>query len=511
MNNANHKQIGINVIFLFLRSILIILINLYAARVLLRKLGIEDYGIYNVVGGIIVTFNSFRLFFSSSIQRFLNFAKGQGDFNQLNKIFCIGVEIQVFLAIVLLIIMETIGLIAFINLNLTQEQFETAKVLYQLSIATAIVSMLTVPYDAVIIANEKMNVFAFFSIFDNLMRLIAIFLISLGPFHRLINYAILVLLVSVIIRFTSAFYCSHTFMEAHFKWTWDKQIFRKMGTFAGWNFFGNTGFSLTHEGVNYVLNIIGGIHLNAARTIVYQIFNALSSLTNNISVAFKPQTNAFAGKDDKSIFYGLLCYNAKTMFVLYIMITIPLIILSYHVVHLWLGQVPDFVVAFIPLIGLYNLLRTLHEPIDLFFNSLGELKYYQLIEISSMILNIPLSVFLLKIGMPLGTVFLGMSFIEIINHICIVSLATLKFKFPIKQFIKDVYIPFFIMLFISLIIFTIYRVYLQPDLNFISLLFYSILAECFLALTAYFYVLKKQERKNIINFAISKIKKTGSV
>lgn len=488
-----------NSVFLFVRSIIVILLGFYAARVLLEKLGIEDFGVYNIVSGVVLMFHSLRIFFSSAIQRFLNYTKGQRDDKKLNQIFNTGVQIQIVLAVLFFILMETLGLIVFMHLNLTPEQFSVAKVLFQLAIVTAIVSMLTVPYDALLIANEKMDVYALLSILDHALRLGIIFLISIGPLQQLVNYSILLLMVTVLMLGITALYCHRHFHEAKFHWKWNKPLVMDMGKFAGWNFLGNTGNQLTHEGVNYILNLMGGVTVNAARTIAYQMMGGVSTLVMNVNTAYKPQINASAAYDDKSTFYKLLGYNAKVTFFFYLLIVMPLLIFARPIVQFWLGQVPAYVIPFLLSISVYHLLRSLHELVNQFFISIGEMKEYQIIEICVMVLILPLAYLLLKGGHPFWTVFIGMSVLEVVNHSATVWLATRKYHFPLRYFVKEVYVPFLLMTMVSgLTFFCSYFLGWADVKSPLQGLFHVVLVESFLILIISAFFLKKAERDDMV-------------
>jgi len=493
----NKQAIAKNALFLFFRSIVTICIGLFASRVLLQKLGVDDYGVYNVVGGIVIMFNSLRTFFSSAIQRFLNYSKGLNDNTLLNNIFNTGLEIQLVLAAIFLIIMESVGLLFLYNLNLTEVQFSSARIIYQLSVFTAIVSILTVPYDALIIANERMNIFAWFSILDSTLRLVIIYLIHKGPFSNLVNYAILLLLVSIVIRSANALYCKFHFQESKLRRVWDKKLMKRMGQFAGWNFLGNTGFSLTHEGINYILNIMGGVAVNAARAIVYQVMSALNIFVGNINVAFKPQTNASVVEDDKRNFNDLLCYNAKATVSFYLLLILPVVIFARPLVQLWLGQIPDYVVSFIIAISVYYLVRAFHTPIDLFYNSIGELKLYQVIELSLMLLNLPLAYIFLSNDLPYWSVFLGMALVEVLNHISIVTLATVKYGFPLHKFMHEVYKPF---VYIVIVCFSIlYVAFIRKvwEQNLFVIIVTTFVVECAVLIAIYSIVMNTMERNSL--------------
>ena len=495
---VNKARIISNAFFLMLRSVVTIFIGLYASRLLLEKLGVESYGLYYIVGGIVVMFNSLRTFFSSSIQRFLNYTKGLGDNQKLSRVFNVGVAIQLLLSLLFFILLESVGLYAFNHLNLPANHLVDAKMVFQISILTAIVSMLTVPFDAIIIANERMGVFSFFSIIDSSLRLAIIYLIAAGPFDQLVNYSLLMLVVAVITLLLNASYSFVKFEEVSLTPVWDRTLVMEMGEFAGWNFLGNTGFSLTHEGINYLLNLMGGVTVNAARAIVYQVMSAVNILVGNITIAFKPQTNASVTNKDKNNFYDLLFLNAKTTFSLYVVVMLPFVIFSNQIIKLWLGNVPPYVISFLLAISVYYMFRTIHSSLDLFYTSIGEMKYYQIIEFCMLILNIPTSYLVLFFGFPFWTVFLTMTIIEMINHISIVLLAFLKYNFPLKYFAKEVYVPFGLLSLSTIgISWTAHHLLNIAEVSMFLFLLCFVLVESFLTIAIYLFVLRKQERTAI--------------
>ena len=503
---SSKRLIAKNTVFLVGRSIFGILIGLYASRILLAKLGIENYGTYHIVGGVVVMFNSIRSLFTNAIQRYLNYSKG--DTQKQNLIFNTGIQVQLILVGVFLIIAESIGLYAVLHLNLSEEQFKAAHVVYQLSVAAAVILMLTIPYDALIISKEKMNVFAWLSILGQVLSLGIIYLIGLGPFSLLVNYAILVFAVSLFLRYVSVTYCQRHFEESRIRKIHDKTLISEMTAFAGWNFLGRTGLYVSHQGIDYILNLTGGVVVNAARSITYSVMKGANALVGNANMAFKPQTNAAAANEDKKEFYRLLGYNAKTAYVCYLLIIVPLLIFAKQVIGLWLGQVPDYVITFLLAISSYHLLRSLHELVNQFFISIGEMKWYQIIEISTMALIVPVSWLLLKSGFPFWTVFVCMTLFEIINHVSTLWLAVKKYGFPLHYYVKDVYFPFIVMSLISLLlIYGGYSIGMPHVEQWTNIILWSVIIDGALTTAVAYIVLKKQERGYLINMVVSWIKR----
>ena len=493
-----------NSVFLVTRSILGLVIGLYTSRVLLAKLGIDDYGVYHVVGSVVIMFNSIRSLFTNAIQRFLNYAKG--DVDKQNEIFNTGIRVQLILAVVFVSLAESIGLYAFLHLNLSEEQFAAAHIVYQLSVATAVVSMMTIPYDALIIAKERMNVFAWLSVLGMLLNLGIVYLISIGPFSTLVNYAVLVFVVSLLLRFVSAVYCKRHFEESKVCSFHNSALIREMGRFAGWNFLGRTGLYVSHQGIDYILNLSGGVVVNAARSIAYRVMGAANMLVNNANMAFKPQTNAAAADRDKHEFYKLLGYNAKTAFVCYLLIVVPLLIFARQVIGLWLGQVPEHVVAFLLAISPYYLLRTVHELVNQFFISIGEMKGYQVIEISTMAFIVPGAWLLLRGGYPFWTVFVCMAVFEALNHACTVWFASTRYGFPWRYFTKDVYLPF-----VAMTVIAFSMVYggrtsgLAESVSFLEVAGWCLVIEWIMLALVACIVLKRQEREMLYGLLAKKL------
>ena len=499
LEGRSNQLIAKNSVFLVTRSILGLVIGLYTSRVLLAKLGIDDYGVYHVVGSVVIMFGSIRILFLNSIQRFLNYSKGDGC--QQKQIFNTGLQVQLMLAGVFVVLAETVGLYAFLQLNLNDSQFLPAHVVYQLSVAAAVVSMLTIPYDALIIANERMNVFAWFAIINQVLNLVIIYLINIGPFSQLVNYAILVFLVSLLLRFISVVYCKRQFEESVVQWKYNRPLMAEMAGFAGWNFLGNTGFFVTHEGINYILNLSGGVVVNAARSISYNVMKSVNALVGNVNMAFMPQTNAAAASIDKNEFYRLLGYNAKTAYVCFLLLIAPLLVFARQVIGLWLGQVPEYVIDFLWAITPYYLLRSLHELINQFFISIGEMKWYQIIEIVTMVFIVPTAYLLLRNGYPFWTVFVCMALFEVANHVGTVWLAVKQYNFPIWYFIKDVYGPFVMMAALSFVmVFAAYYTRLSQTECILSILVGCLCIEGILMAAVAYTVLTGQERKYIINY-----------
>lgn len=384
----------------------LLLISLYTSRILLQQLGVEDFGVYNLVGSIIALLSSIRGMFASSTQRFLNYEMGKGHLENLQVIFNISVAINLFLSIVFVVFVEAIGYWFFTyKLNIDPSRYYAAVCVFQLSVVNSVVMIMTTPFDAVIIANERMGFYACISILEGILKLAVVFLLVWWAGDKLIMYSVLLLCVSFIIRAINAVYCRRHFPESHYKMCWDERIFKNMSSFAGWNFLGNLGFSLSNEGVNMVLNIFGGPIVNAARGIAYQVRSALNLFLSNANKAIDPYSTKIYAHDDKTLFFKTMFFTSKALFSVYMCMAVPLFFNTDSVLGIWLGIIPAYSVIFIKLILIMGLMKSFFSPINLLFFSANKVKHYQMINIVMSLMIVLFSWIVLKMGFPYYSVF----------------------------------------------------------------------------------------------------------
>lgn len=498
--SQNNKTIVRNTLFLYLRKFLTMFIGLYSSRLLLKYLGIDNFGLYGLIGSIVVTFNSLKSLFASSIQRFLNVDRGNSS-QGASKIFSIGLVIHLGIAVLFLIVVEVIGLLVIPDLNIAPEKISVAQWVLQFTILTAIMSIITVPYDAVIMAYEKFDAYAFISILDCILKLTIIFCIALSPLDSVITYSMLLFFVAVIIRSVNVIYCRKKLKaETRFHFVKDKTLIKEMTGFAGWNFFGNLGFSLTNEGINFILNLFGGVVANAARTIAYQVNTTLKSFLSDIGIAFIPQSMIAYSKGDSDRFYSLQLFNSKLSFSICLILGTPIILFTREIIELWLGEAPLYAVQFIQTLIFYTIIRCWHTPIDTFFKAANKMRGYQIIEISVLVLNLPLSWLALSLGFPLYSAFIVMIIVEVINLSLITIWGRTKFGFDLHLFIKRLVGPCLIALAIISVLALTYK-HLHPSVsNFLQCCIgvaISMLATLFIL---FFTLFDKSQRSAVMNF-----------
>lgn len=479
---------------LYIRTFVILAIALYTSRLLLANLGVTDFGLYNLVAGVVGLFSSLKGVFASSVQRFLNYEKGLGNADGEHRVFCISVIVHILIAIVFALIVEAFG-IWFINhkLNIPEGSINTTLFVFHCSIATACITILSTPYDAAIIANEKMNAFAWISILDAVLKLIVIFLIAILPFENIRSYAILLVCIALFIRGINVLYCRR-FPECRFVFLWDKSLFKNLTSFASWNFFGNTAYALVNEGLNMMLNIYGGVVANAARGIAYQVRVAVGQLSGNLLVASQPYIIQQAAGGNRDETFRNINEVSRILFFIMAITVLPLIVYCEQILELWLTTPPPYAVIFTRLILFYSVIRTLHGPIDLLFKAVGKIRKYQLVDSCSLLLSLPVSYGLLKMGCPVYGVFVAMSGVEIVTLFSIVGMAYFEVGFAICSYLKEVIASAILTEVLLFFLGIIFYIFLQTDI-LIGLIGYMVALVLISLVIMYICILTLDEKK----------------
>lgn len=414
-----------NTILLYIRLFIVILLSFYTSRVLLQALGVTDFGVYSVVGGIAAMFASLKGAFSSASQRFYNYEIGQSNSDEnITRIFNTSILIHLLIAVILLLLLECVGLYMVNNvLSIPSDRLAAANVILQISIGSTFISTLAIPFDAMIMARERMNFYALVSVVDSVLKLMFVFGLNYSNGDRLVLYGLIMFGISLLNFLLSSVYCMKEFRQCRIRFNYDRDEVRKIAEFGGWNFLGNLGFSLCHEAANFILNIFGGVIANAARGVVYQLRNAIMLFLSNALVAVRPQATQEFASNNKYGFYRVIFYSTKLVYFIALCMAIPLFIYAYDVFELWLGQVPEYAVIFMRVSLIHMMIRSFHEPIDLIFKSAGKLKVYQLTSLSCQALILPITFTMLKLGFPIYYVFINMCIAELVEYILIVNLA----------------------------------------------------------------------------------------
>ena len=405
-NSVNNKRIAKNTLLLYVRMFFVMAVTLFTSRVVLATLGVTDFGIYNVVGGVVAMMGILNNAMAVSTQRYLTFELGRGDAVRLKQVFCMCLAIFVMLAVVVVVLGETVGL-WFLNSKMTipADRMVAANWVYQFSILACVASLIVTPYNAVIIARERMNVYAYVGILEVVLKLAVVYLLLVIPVDRLTTYGLLILLSQIVIAVIYMLYCTRHFAEARYRVYWDGSLFRELVSYSGWNLFGSAAGVVKGQGLNILLNMFFTPAVNAARGIAYQVNAAITQFFTNFYTAVRPQITKYYAQGDMEEMTKLIFRSSKMSFYLIMLISMPVIIEAPYIVSLWLGQLPEYVVPFTRLIIAISAIDAMASPLMTAAHATGHIRLYQSSVGTMVMLNIPVSYVFLRLGFPPLTVF----------------------------------------------------------------------------------------------------------
>ena len=508
--SVNNKRIAKNTLLLYVRMLFTMAVSLFTSRVILNTLGVEDYGIYNVVGGIVTMFSVLSGSLSASISRFITFELGKGNFERLKTIFSTGVNIQIGMSVLIIAIAEVVG-IWFLNtkMNIPTERLLAANWVFQCAIFTFVLNLLSVPYNAAIIAHEKMSAFAYISVIEVTLKLIIVYMLLISPFDRLGTYAVLLLLVGAAIRFIYGYYCKRHFEECTYHFVIDKPILKEMTGFAGWNFFGNGAYMLNTQGVNILMNLYFGVAVNAARGVATQVDAALKQFVNNFTTAVNPQITKSYAQGDLDYMHKLVCRSAKFSAFLMMFFAVPIILETNTILTIWLKTVPDYAVIFLQWIIISSFMDTvLANSLVTSMFATGKIKGYQIIVTTVGCLVFPLSWIAFKLGFEPQVGYI--LYFIIYTILLFVRLYLLKdmVKLPVMMYIREVLYKLAPVIVVGFAIPGI--LILTMDAGWLRLILVCLLSVLVTAESEYFIGLSNKEKDFVaekIKLVIEKIKK----
>lgn len=439
MLDSKYKRMAKNAGMLYFRMLLTMAVSLYTSRVILQTLGVEDFGIYNVVAGFVTMLGFLNGAMSSATQRFLAFELGQSGKKDMRGIFSMSMNIHILIAVLVLLIGETLGL-WFVRTQLTIpiDKMVAAEWVFHLALLSFMVSIVSVPYNALIIAHEKMNIFALVSILNVMLKLLIVFMLSWFGMDKLILYALLSLAVVFAIFLVYRSYCKSKFIESRFRLYWDRRLFNIMLSYTGWNLWGNIAAVMSGQGINVLLNIFFGPTVNAARAIAMQVSGALNSFVQNLQVAINPQIIKSYAAQDMDYMHKLVCYGAKYNFFVLLFLSMPVLINIDTILQVWLGVVPEYTSVFVQLTIFNILVDSISAPLMTSAQATGKIKLYQLIVGGLLLLNLPFSYIVLRKGYePYIVVYVGI-FLSVVALIARLVILKKLVYLPLTEYIKEV-------------------------------------------------------------------------
>ena len=395
----NNKRIARNTMLLYIRMLIMMIVSLYTSRVVLEALGVTDYGIYNVVGGIVSMLGFLNSSMSNAVQRFLSFEMGKGTDGRVSHIFNIALLAHSFIAIVVFVILEIVGTWYLNNhLVVPHERMEAANWVLQCTIVTTFFAIMQVPYNGIIIAKEDMGIYAYISVFEAFMRLSIVYLLLMGSFDRLKLYAVLMMAVTLVVLLINRVYCIKKYRETHFRFVRDKLLLKDMTTFALWNMIGEIAWVMTGQGVNIILNLFFGPSINAARGLAEQVNAAVMRFINNFQVALNPQITKSYSSGDIEDMKKLLYMGTKISYFVLFFLAFPIIIEMDFILGLWLHDIPPHTTLFCQLILVSSLTACVSNLLAQVARAYGKIRKYQMIVSLFLMLNFPLSYIILLLG-----------------------------------------------------------------------------------------------------------------
>ena len=490
----NNKRIAKNTLLLYGRMLLTMAISLYTSRVILKVLGVEDFGIYNVVGGIISMFAFINGGMVAATQRYITFEIGSGNTNQLKKVFSTSLQIHAIISVIIIILGETVGLWFLLEkLVIPESRMSAAIWVYQLSIVACIVNIMSIPYNADIIAHEKMSAFAYISIVEVVLKLLIVYMLVFSPLDKLIVYAVLLLVVQIAIRLIYTTYCKKHFEETSYSKCCDKSLVKEMASFAGWSFWGSLAGILYTQGLNMMLNIFFGPVVNAARAIAVQVQSAVQQFVTNFQMAINPQITKSYAKGDLNQMHNLMFRSARFSFLLLLLITLPVLLETNFLLTVWLKTVPENTVVFTQIMICIALIYTTANPCVIANQATGKVKIYQAVVGGILLTILPISYIVLKLGAPAYSVF--------IVHFCIESIAQFFRMYMLRklinlriwEYIKNIYIPIIATMIVAIIL-PIF-VHKQFEEGWIRLLMVTLTCIVSVGLSVFFIGFTKHERE----------------
>lgn len=452
--SANNKRIAKNTLLLYFRMLFTMGVSLYTSRIVLHVLGVDDYGIYNVVGGVVMMFAFLSSSMGAASSRYITFGLGRGDLFHLKKVFSSIVSIHFCLAILVLLLSETVGLWFLLHkMQIPPDRVNAAVWVYQFSVLTLLTSIMSIPYNAVIIAHERMKAFAFISILDVLLKLLGVYLLVFVAMDKLKLYAGLLFFIQLVDQSIYWFYCRRHFEESRFRFIWDKPLFREIFVFAGWTMNGNLAVVGYTQGLNILLNLFFGPAVNAARGIAVQVQGVILRFCDNFQTALNPQLTKSYAQGELSYMHQLLVTSSKYSFFLLIFLSMPVMFQTEQILNWWLGIVPPYTVIFLRLVLLTSMLSALADPVIVSVHATGRLKKFQLIEGTMLLSIVPIAYLLLKFAhVPPESVFVVHLIVEIFTQFARVRIVLPMIGMKRSVYVKKVIYPILKVSLISIIV-----------------------------------------------------------
>lgn len=497
-NQSSNTRIAKNTLLLYLRMLLVLGLNLYISRLTLKYLGIVDYGIYNVVGGIVVFFSYLNSALTLAANRFISYDM-KSDLDRRRVVFNTCFIIQFFFSITILLLCETIGIWLINNqLVIPEDRLFAANIVFQISVFTTILSIIRVPYESSIVAHEKMGTFALLSIIEVILKLLLAVSLSYAPLDILIYYGGGIFAIAICSYLIRYYACNKWFEECRLTKVFDSTLFKRVFIFTGWNLFGATAGVSVSQGLNFIINIFFGPTVNAARGIAIQVEGAINHFVTSINTAVNPQIVKRYSIDDLDGMYSLVFFASKVSFMLLLVVSMPILIDTSYVLGLWLGNVPNYACELTKIELMYIMTLSLTYSINMSAQATGNIKYFQIAEGTVMLLNLPIVYLLCRIGYNPA---IAMSTIVMLSCVTfIVKLLVLKktMKFPVFSYVKTVLIRVLSISMIGVMLFAVFHS--KNSITLTDFITHASIYTFILLLSCYIIGLRTNEKRMMLSY-----------
>ncbi|WP_281084975.1 MATE family efflux transporter [Segatella bryantii] len=504
---SDNKRIAKNTIFLYIRMSLIMGVSLYTSRVILATLGVDDFGIYNVVGGIVTMFSFLNGSLGGATSRYITFELGRKDYEKLNKVFNVALLTHIFIGLIIVILSETIGLWFFYEkMIIPEERVDAAFWVFQISILSSLASLIQVPYNATIIAHEDMKVYAYVGIIEAFLKLVVVYMLAFSPFDTLVYYAILLCLINVGLVSFYRLYCIRLYPESQIRLCKQLALYKDMFKFAGSDLIGNVSVLAQGQGLNLLLNVFFGPVVNAARAIAYQVQGAITQFGNNFMTAVRPQIIKLYAQGEVREMFKLVYLASNFSYYLMWLLILPLCLEADYILTLWLGKYPDHSVSFLILVFILCLIQTLKTPRTIVLHATGKLFLANIVIGTLLCCAFPLAYVFLRIGGEPESVFWAANITMLLSEFISVFIVRKYVNYNIADYLLNVHGRCTIVTVVSLLLpYFLFDRYIEP--SFIRLILTYCLTTVSIAATVWCVGMNKDMRNKTVSFIQSKIQR----
>ena len=488
------KNIIKNTGMLYIQMLLTLIISLYTSRIILRELGIVDYGIYNVVGGLITIFSFINGSMAQATQRFITYELGRGQTSSIRIVFSTSVFVHLFIALLVILLGETVGLWYLHEyMVIPPDRFRAAEYIYQFSIFIAAINIITVPYNALIIAHEKMSAFAYLSILDVFLKLAVAYITIITSHDKLIIYGLLLLIIAILMRIIYGIYATRKFQEAKVLYHIDWLYLKKMGAYAGWSLWGSLAAAGMTQGLNLMINAFFNPAINAARGVAVQVQSVVRNFASNFQTAINPQITKSYASHDNAYVHTLIIKGSLFSFFLYLLVSLPVFLEISTLLRLWLVEVPEHTDNFIRIMLMISAIEVLSSPLNVSIQATGNIKKFESTVSLLLLAILPISYFVLKLSNIPENIFWVYLCVSIIAYFFRLTLAKKLVGISLRLYIKNVILKIMLILFIIIGIPILFHLHIKNEL--IRILSVSVSCVIIIPGCLYFIGLNRKERQ----------------